>query len=546
MTDSTRDSLVLALICGLFLIPAAAFRGPTGLEFRTALFVRDILQNGPSLIPRLDGAPYFDYPPLYFLAAALATRATGAINPLSLAIPGILSAMGTVYLTCVFAGRISRALGVMAGVALIVMPLFSSSVSQATVDPMLTFFISLALVAYCRYLSSGAPCLFPLACAGLAGGILTKGPIGAAIPVSAVLMYLLTRRRWRALAMNLIRIGVFLLLFAALCFIAVSLTDGRAAFKELMDAQLLDRVRDEPNTSRSLYLGVFFAGFAPWSLFAFLQLLCRDGVEGSPRSEILIFSRIWLLVTFVLLTLASVKHTRYLLPAAPPTAILCAAFWESAHGVRAAGFFSAARSWIRGICIASIAAGMLFAIAAPVWLPFASVSLILAIPAAGLLALATAGRRPAGDARAVFYLLAWTLAVGFLIFCQYALPRMSAREDAGPFVEAVEREAKGQPVLFLGIKKEYDGSKYLYWRRGKNELRFAATIDELEALLASRAPALLVAPAGMRATLESSRGGTLGFLFEGKLGKKRCAVFRAGAATLTPPRTDATRTRSLQ
>ena len=546
MTDSTRDSLVLALICGLFLIPAAAFRGPTGLEFRTAFFVRDILENGPSLIPRLDGAPYFDYPPLYFLAAALATRATGAINPLSLALPGMLSAMGTVYLTCLLAGRARRALGAMAGAALIVTPIFSAHSSQATVDPMLTFFISLALVAYYRYLSSGAPCLFLLACVGLAGGTLTKGPIGAVIPVSVVLIYLLTRKLWRAFAVNLIRLGVFLLLFAALCFTVVALAEGRAAFRELIDAQLLDRVRDEPNAARAFYLGVFFAGFAPWSLFASLQLFHRGDTEATPRHDILIFSKVWLLMSVILLTLASVKHTRYLLPAAPPTAILCAAFWDNAHGGRAAKYFSAVRSWIRGICIAAIAAGTLFAIAAPVWLPFASVSLILAIPAAGLLALATVGRRPAGDSRAVFYLLAWTLAVWFLIFCQYALPRMSAREDAGPFVEAVEREAKGRPVLFFGIKKEYDGSKYLYWRRGKNELRFAATIDEMGSLLASRTPALLIAPAGMRALLESIRGGTLRFLFEGKLGKRRCAVFRAGATTLIPPQPDVTRTRPLQ
>jgi hypothetical protein len=203
--------------------------------------------------------------------------------------------------------------------------------------------------------------------------------------------------------MNLIRLGVFLLLFAALCVTVVAFAEGRAAFRELIDAQFLDRVRDEPNAARAFYLGVFFAGFAPWSLFAFIQLFRRGDTAVSPRSEIITFSKIWLLVTCVLLTLANVKHTRYLLPAAPPTALLCAAFWEGSHGLRAARYFSAARSWIRGICITLLAAGTLFAIAAPIWLPFASVSLTLAIPAAGLLALATVGRRPAGDIRAVYY-----------------------------------------------------------------------------------------------------------------------------------------------
>jgi hypothetical protein len=172
---------------------------------------------------------------------------------------------------------------------------------------------------------------------------------------------------------------------------------------------------------------------------------------------------------------------------------------------------------------------MLAAIAAPIWVPFASISLVLAIPAAGLLALATAGRRPAGDSRAAFYLLAWTLAVGFLIYCQFALPGLGAKEDAAPFVETVEREAEGRPVLFFGIEKEYGGAKYVYWSRGKNELVFAATVDEAGSLIASRKPALLIAPEEMKALLESLHGGTLRFLFEGNLGKQRCDVFRVGA-----------------
>lgn len=527
MTGAIRNSLLLALLCGLLLIPAAAFRGPVGLEFRTALFVRDILQNGPSLIPRLDGSPYFDYPPLYFLAASLAVRAAGAVAPLSLALPGILSAMGTVFLAGLLAGTMSPPLGLMAGAALIVTPVFSDASSQAAVDPMLTFFVSLALVAYYFYLSSRAPSFFILACIGLAGGMLTKGPIGAAIPLSVVIIYLIARGQWRACAINLIKLGVFLISFAALCYAAVVAVEGEAALKGLLNAQLLDRVSDEPNASRAFYLGVFFAGFAPWSIFAFLQCFRRSDALKADRPGILLYSKIWLLVSFVMLTAANVKHTRYLLPAAPPTAILCAAFWEGSRGPRAAGYFAAARSLIRGACIALLAAAIPFSLAAPARLPFASALLVAAVPALCLAALLTAGRKPSGDGRAVFYLLACTVAAGFLVYCQFALPRMSLKEDAAPFVAAVEREADGRPILFLGVKKEYDGARFFYWRKGRNELRFAATADEAKSLLASRSPAVLIVPSKMRAQVESASGGALDFLFEGRLGKRRCAVFGA-------------------
>lgn len=544
MPSTIRNSILLALLCGLFLIPAAAFRGPMGLEFRTALFVRDILQNGPCLIPRLDGSPYFDYPPLYFLAASIATRATSAINPLSLALPGIISAMGTVFLISLLAGTISRPLGLMAGAALIVTPIFSDGSSQATVDPMLTFFISLALIAYYFYLSSKAPRFFFLACIGLAGGMLTKGPIGAAIPLSTILVYLLALRQWRACAINLLRLGIFLLLFAALCYTAVFYLEGGTAFRGLVNAQLLDRVSDEPNANRAFYLGVFLAGFAPWSIFAFFQLFRRGKMEQADNSEILLYSKIWLLASFAMLTVANVKHTRYLLPAAPPTALLCAAFWEGCRGPRATRYFGLARSLIRGVCIALLIAAIPFTLLAPLWLPFASVLLIPAIPALCIIALSTLGRKPSENNRAMFSLLVLTVAAGFLIYCQYALPRMSLKEDAGPFVEAVEREANGRPILFLGLKKEYDGAKFFYWRKGGNELRFTATADELRSSLAAGAPAILIAPAKMKASLESASGGSLDFLFDGKLGKRRCAVFRTGAIIQQDP--DATRTRSLR
>lgn len=89
----TSAALLAAFCCGT-LLPAVAFRGLAGMEFRTALFVRELLRHGPSLIPRLDGAPYFDYPPLYFLVAAFSSRLLGAISPLSLALPSMLAAAG--------------------------------------------------------------------------------------------------------------------------------------------------------------------------------------------------------------------------------------------------------------------------------------------------------------------------------------------------------------------------------------------------------------------------------------------------------------------
>jgi 4-amino-4-deoxy-L-arabinose transferase-like glycosyltransferase len=462
MNAAAPRSLLLALLCGLLLLPGVAFRTPLGLEYRTGLFVREILRNGPSFIPRLDGTPYFDYPPLYFLSAAVVVRTTGSLNPLTLALPGILAAMGTVFLVSLAAACENRSLGWMAGAALITMPAFAQSCSQATVDPLLTFFIVLALLAYHRSLQPGARCILPLAWVGLVGGVLTKGPLGAALPLSIIIAYHCVRREWRALGIGVFRLGVALVVCAALCCAAIVLIDGKAMLRELLDAQLLDRMRDEPNNPRLFYLGVFFGGFAPWSLFAFLQIFRGNAAPPGEDNSFLTLCKVWLFVTFLMLSLATVKHGRYFLPAAPPTAILCAAFWEYTVRRRTSGPLHHIVIRLRAACIVTCAAMAIASLIAPLWLSCTSSSLIVTIPAAGVLALAIGGRRPADDSIAAFAMIAVVLAVGFLLFCQFVLPLSAAKDNARPFVERVERAAGDRPVVFFDIDKDHDGLKYRY------------------------------------------------------------------------------------
>ena len=274
-TRRMTSAAFLAALCLITLLPAAAFRGLAGMEFRTALFVRELLQNGPSLIPRLDGAPYFDYPPLYFLVAAFSSRLLGAISPLSLALPSMLAAAGTAVLVLLMADGRRPVEGLAAGAALAVTPLLLAFASQANVDATLVFFVTLALAGCRRRVLSGGRGALAIACLGLAGAVFTKGPIGAAIPLCAAAAWLVARKRFRLLAGLLFPLGVFLAALAAAAAAAVLAFEGREALAGILNAQLLDRVSDEANQSRLYYLGVFLGGFAPWSLLATGRLFRR-------------------------------------------------------------------------------------------------------------------------------------------------------------------------------------------------------------------------------------------------------------------------------
>jgi len=521
-----RDTLCIALLLGLLLIPAASLHGLSSMELRTGLFVREILRSGPSLIPRLDGAPYYDYPPLYFLAAALSSIIFRSVTPLSLALPSILSAMGTLVVLSLFAGKASPIMARTACLTLISTPLFLDVASQANVDAVLTFFICLALSAYYMYLSSGKTRHLLLSLAGLAGGALTKGPIGVAIPLAVIFVYLALRRRAAAIVKTFFEVGGVLLLLGSIIYITVALTEGRQAVRELIDAQILDRFKDEANASSFYYFGVFFAGFGPWSVFAALQLGRRNQGEAGTTSDLITYSKIWLTVTFLMLSLASIKHGRYLLPAAPPTAILCAAFWEELMrrgGTRVAW---TAMAPIKNICAAVLLGVLLFSLVAPLRLPYLSPFLTVGIPALCVIALCQIARGEKGSPGTVFCALAWSVVIGFLTYCQFGIPPQNAKEEARPFVKMVEREAGEAPIIFFDIAKDKDGLRYLYWRRGNNRLTFTEDIEEVQRATAEKTHSLLIVPQDETEILTRMPVLNPQFLFEGRLGKERCAVYR--------------------
>jgi 4-amino-4-deoxy-L-arabinose transferase-like glycosyltransferase len=258
---SARDYLILIAVCVLLFAPPILYRELSGVELRTALFTRNILTCGPSFIPRLYDSPYFDYPPLYFLLSALFSKITGGINNFSLALPDILGAIGTLILVFLFADRLNRGSRIIAGLALLTTPLFFILATEPIVDMLLTFFITSTLISYFIYLSNRKTYLLLLSWAGFAGGALTKGPVGVIVPLSVILVYLAATRQWEELAGSFLKLGVGLALLACICALCVILSDGRTALKELIDAQLLDRITDEPNRSPAFYLVVFLVGF---------------------------------------------------------------------------------------------------------------------------------------------------------------------------------------------------------------------------------------------------------------------------------------------
>ena len=87
-------------------------------------------------------------------------------------------------------------------------------------------------------------------------------------------------------------------------------------------------------------------------------------------------------------------------------------------------------------------------------------------------------------------------------------------------------------MILFDIPLDDDGLKYAYWSRGDSPLYAADAIEGLEPVLLQQSPALVISPPESKEALQKLFEGKLKYLFDGKLGKRECTVFKMEP---TPP-----------
>ena len=95
----TRAALLLAASAALLFFDFGRRVLATNDETRFPMLARDILARGDWLLPRLNGAPYLNKPPLYAWLIALGSRPGGAVTQATAAVPSLLAAVGVVLVT---------------------------------------------------------------------------------------------------------------------------------------------------------------------------------------------------------------------------------------------------------------------------------------------------------------------------------------------------------------------------------------------------------------------------------------------------------------
>ncbi|MDR3631532.1 MAG: glycosyltransferase family 39 protein [Desulfocapsaceae bacterium] len=302
---------------------------------------REMFVKHEAIIPTLNNEGFFEKPPLLYWGQMLGygyfgTTAFGArfVNA--------LAGIATILLVFL-AGRKPLGPETAFRAALILgSSLFCVYLSRiAMTDMPLTFLFTLCLclswLGVERHLQDkqGAP-LFWAGCAVAGLAMLTKGAIGALLPLVTAVLYLLSigklpllwKRNWfipGALLLLVIGFSWYLLL-------GFHHPGGFTFMKELFIKQHIGRFTT-PLEGHSgpiyFYLVVLLIGFMPWSFFlplAAIRAPYRDST--SSRVRFLRLFLLFFLVTFVFFSVAATKLPNYICPALPGIAMLAATLFD--------------------------------------------------------------------------------------------------------------------------------------------------------------------------------------------------------------------------
>jgi 4-amino-4-deoxy-L-arabinose transferase-like glycosyltransferase len=316
-------------------------------EPREAEMAREMWESGDLLVPRLNGEPFLEKPPLFYWLVVSAYRlAGGPSEGAARAVPAIAGVL-CVLLTYLFGrGIVGERGAALAAIVLLTAFEFWWLSRRCLIDMPMALMVLVACGALHRGAVAGgrrsaAWLLLGYLAAGAA--VLFKGIIGAGIPALALGGYLLVRRDWRGFLRHGLVPGLILaLLPTAIWGACLRLRLGEAAAREFFWVNNVLRFTGGATGKGHTqpfyyYVPTFLLDFAPWSLLvpfaaaAALLLLKHSRTEESGERDSILYLLSWFVVPFVVLSIASTKRGIYLVPIYPAAALLIG-WWMTRAG----------------------------------------------------------------------------------------------------------------------------------------------------------------------------------------------------------------------
>ncbi len=178
---------------------------------------------------------------------------------------------------------------------------------------------------------------------GMAVATLTKGPVGFAVPLITMALYLTWTRRWPLYWQHGVPLAgtVLFILLAAPWYAAMFLVHGDA-YATGAKVHTIGRFlapMEGHNGTIFFYLPVLLLGFFPWSALLPVPLYrtfkdwyqlrrARSQPDPTGSSELDLFAALWVVGVFVFFTASSTRLPHYIGPLFPAAALLTASYWS--------------------------------------------------------------------------------------------------------------------------------------------------------------------------------------------------------------------------
>jgi len=295
----------------------------------------EMVESGNYLYPTFNGALRPDKPILIYWLMSVPVRLWGAsewtcraIAPLATLITALLA----YWLGCRLGGART---GLMGAVFLVTSPLLLVSGTAATTDALLLMWIVAAFCAFAlSWLDGFRPLHAMLLGLALGGALLTKGPVGLAIPLLSILLALAAGRRATPLRRGpyllwlLLATALGVALFLAWALPANAATGGQFLQKGLGHHVVGRSLTPlESHGGQSLfyvfyYVPILLFAFFPWILY--VPAVFRGPVRGWRANGGFLLLLCWAAPVLVVMSIVATKLPHYVLPMWPALALMAA------------------------------------------------------------------------------------------------------------------------------------------------------------------------------------------------------------------------------
>lgn len=307
-------------------------------EPREALVVREIVDRGDWILPRRNGIELPAKPPLFHWLGAITARVTGRADEQTIRLPSaLLSGASALAVFATGTTLWGPTAALVASLSLLASFEWVRSATSARVDMTLTAGLTFAFVGLLRFRLHGGRRWMIVAYAGSAWAVLSKGPVGLALPLLQVIaMCLVDRRPAFARQLRIVR-GVLAVVLIGGAWYALAFVKGGEAFitKQILTENVwrflgTAQFTEGHRHSVAYLLLVLLAGCLPWTLLlpSVGASLWRDR-QSLSRQDPRVFSIVWIVIVFGFYALATSKRGVYLLALYPALSLLLG--WWVAH-----------------------------------------------------------------------------------------------------------------------------------------------------------------------------------------------------------------------